>query len=451
MPEEENNITSPAPTGGATPEVGDDPLLKSLTDRVMGQADIVRSGTDRISDAFETAREEIIEGKESTKEATGLQFEALRDTAEDVSRTEQQAFTESRRGFATNTAVLRDLKDSAQKRIDDLTKMEQEAYAKGNAEAAEKLASLRLQEIEYTMDAEQQIYNNMIQEMTLGLQLKEGQRSEQRLQMERQQLLQDEVRIATEKRMFMAQISSQHGVSLEEGDTLESLLTRVSEKDLSPREQAEIDLLYAQIRTQETQNQRYQQEIAIAQRMASEPSVTDYGFENKDRQMMFFARAAAYKQHLNELSREAEADDSAIDLNREYQDLIDTLATEYAGDIAGGYPAAKELAKRMLGMTPAGEESVTFNDNLEDLPGTHYFGMNTYSETLPDIIDPWNVDYTNMPIGSRSIFGGMEGTSISSPKIKIGDTTSGTLKYQSEEDKKEAELDEAARRGGLTR
>lgn len=447
MPEEENNITSPAPTGGATPEIGEDPLLKSLTDRVMGQSDIVRSGADKISDAFELARQDIIEGKESTQEATELQFEGLREEAKDTSRTEQQAFSESRRGFATNTAILRDLKESADKKIKDLARMEQEAYAQGNSEAAEKLASLRLQEVEYTQNAEQQIYNNMIQEMTAGLQIREGERSQKRLQMEQQRLQQDEVKIETEKRMFMANIASQHGVKLEDGDDIEKLLTRVSEKDLSEREQAELDLIYSQIKTEETQNRRLQHEIAMTQREADQPAGSSEGFTSKETQDSFRMRTAAYRNSLFEMQQE----NPDMDMNPYYQHYTEMLANEFGGDIDGGNSAARDLAKRYLGLTPAGEEAVTFNDNLEDLPGTSYFEKGSYSESLPDVTTPWNTDYSSVPIGSRSLYGGMFGSTLPSSKLNIGGSTPDDLKYRSEEDRKEVEKEEEARRAGLTR
>lgn len=418
-PQEEEGV-GPAPTGGATPEVGEeDPLLSELTDRLMGQSDIVRSGTDRIEDAFEEARQEVRTAYDATQEKTESEFASLREEVESKARQETQTFKESRRGFATNTALLKDMRETHDKKINELSKQEQQAYAQGRADQAERLADLKLKEIEFEQEAEQQIFNNMLQEMTVGFELDQRERDVQRLDMERQKLLQDQSRINVEEKMFMTELASQHGVSVDDDDDFNTLTKKISEKDLTKREQLELDVMRAKIETEKTQNKVLLEELALEKRQIEEPKGSRFGFETEDRQRDFLSRAAAYRAEITQALRESPDE---VDTDELYQDAVESLSIEFA-DMEGGQEKARQTAKRLLGLTPAGEEAVTVVDYTEDMPGTSTFEVGDYGEFLPDVVDPWSEDYENMAIGSRTPgVGGIAGTTDLPSGMELGET-----------------------------
>ena len=380
--------TSPAPTGGATPEVGEedlsrsDILMEELTGRLMGQGDVVRSGADRIGEAFESAREDIEAGAEAVETGVGARFDRLRAETQDMSELRQRAFDESRQGFATNNAMLKELRKESDKKVKELERMEQEALAQNQHQTAQQLSQLRLQELQFEQQAEQQIFDNMVQSIGVGLQIQAGERDLQRLNIEQDRLRQDEVRIQSEKRMFMANIASQYGIDMEEGETIDSLVTKVSERDLTEREAMELELLAAQIETQETQNSRLRQEINLAQQAAAaeQQGQSVFGFTNLEREREFTRRAVEYKsQMLNEIRR-AETAGEEIDEAEMLSNQVDLLATEFASDVPGGMEEARDAAMRAMGYGEYGAEEIDSALGLSDFPGT--------GTVSPDYIPP---------------------------------------------------------------
>lgn len=93
---------------------------------------------------------------------------------------------ESRSGFATNNAMLRNLSETGQNRIDQLTKQRDEALLNNNAQMADSLNNLIINEQNVITNARQNMVENMKTAATL-------QTPEQQVMLEQQKAQQDAV------------------------------------------------------------------------------------------------------------------------------------------------------------------------------------------------------------------------------------------------------------------
>lgn len=359
----EDEALQPAPTGGQA-----DALLSELTNRLMGQSDIIRSGQDRIAETFQDVRADIERGAAATETATMARFEGLREQQRHESMLERRGFQEAQRGFGVNNAMLREIRRESDRKVKELERMEMEALAQGNADTAQRLADLRMAELEFEQRAEQEIFNNMIASMGLAIQMQAGERDVQRIEIERDRLLQDERRILQDERMFMADLASRYGVGLEDGDTLTTLVNRVEERELTEREQMELDLMVAQIEGQRIQNERLQQQINLAWREATQQDGSigeGFGFADAQRRREFLAEAAEVHANIRAQARM----NPEFDVLGATNDLIDSLATKYAADVEGGLEGARAAARSALGMAPFAETIMLPEDVMAGAEG----------------------------------------------------------------------------------
>lgn len=109
---------------------------------------------------------ESISGLKKAAETTGkgieASFERQRIATEEAGRAAITSTEERRRGFATNAALIKQMEKDLQTSLRDLDLRETEALAAGQNEIAGKIANLKLQQIEFTMNAKQRAFDNAL-------------------------------------------------------------------------------------------------------------------------------------------------------------------------------------------------------------------------------------------------------------------------------------------------
>lgn len=143
-------------------------------------------------------RKELAESSaESTKKLIGSQAEtAIGEQKEENVRT-LTSEQESRRGFATNTALVRDLEDTGKKRIRDLEKARDELLLKADIAKADKMDALIVDEQNMITNARKDFLSSLTSIISAGKSLAEfetpAQKSERELKLTRTKQL-DEIR-----------------------------------------------------------------------------------------------------------------------------------------------------------------------------------------------------------------------------------------------------------------
>ena len=163
-----NLDVSPTPeTPGTNPE-----FMKTLQDSLLKNSDIITSE----ANPLQTELTSLASTYKSAQYAAekGISASAERQRTEAVVAGEQRlsSVEESRRGYATNTALIKQIEDANTKDLRDIDLREQEALASGRMDVADKLAQLRIKSIEFTQNAKQQAFSNMLSLGQFGLQIK---------------------------------------------------------------------------------------------------------------------------------------------------------------------------------------------------------------------------------------------------------------------------------------
>ena len=141
----------------------DSAIFSALENTVLNNADLVSSSDSGIDTAIGSAVENI---QKSQKASAGRIETEAASQARNIQRTgliSQTGAVEGRRGFATQTAVLRDIMNTTAQELKDLDARRQDLLATGEAEAASQIATLQVQSIQLAQQAKQNAVSNMIQ------------------------------------------------------------------------------------------------------------------------------------------------------------------------------------------------------------------------------------------------------------------------------------------------
>lgn len=141
----------------------DSAVFKALESTLLNNADLVSSSNSGIETAIGSAVRRVNEGQ--AVQADRINSDAARKSAE-IQRSgliQQTDAVEGRRGFATQTAVLRNVLNTTNQELKDLETRRQDLLATGEAEAASQIATLQVQSLQLAQEAKQNAVNNMIQ------------------------------------------------------------------------------------------------------------------------------------------------------------------------------------------------------------------------------------------------------------------------------------------------
>ncbi len=165
---------SPVEAPPVTPPVvaPKDSALEALKTKLLEGGGFVSSEETGFEEAISEITTGLKEAQEKTEAGIEAGFERQRIEATDIGARRKTSQLEARRGFATNTALMRQLDEQTEKSIRDLDLRKQEALSSGQMELAENLADLQLKEIEFKTTQRQQIFTNLVS--LAGLELQEA-------------------------------------------------------------------------------------------------------------------------------------------------------------------------------------------------------------------------------------------------------------------------------------
>ena len=206
-------------SSSAAPAPTEDPFITQLKSQMTQQQGIISSAEQDVTRLIREAQGTIKGGAEAGAAAITSQYDREKGyQAEDNARTIDTA-REAQRGFATNTALLRQIQESGDKSIKDLEMRKQELILQGNSAAANSLAALQVKEAESLVQNRQQVFQNLISMAGLGLQA--GSLQLQKAQMERGMYEFDQGMQAK-----LGETALQYGIQMQPGDTVESVINR---------------------------------------------------------------------------------------------------------------------------------------------------------------------------------------------------------------------------------
>lgn len=239
MPEDE--ITVDVPGAGdvtTTPTAGGDAVLGEIQTRLLAQSGAVSSADSEIEKTIQAAIAKTEAGTEAGKRAISIAGERQITSAEERGVRAVTSFRESTRGFAVNTAAMRQLTESTNKEVKDLEDRRQELLLTADAQGAAAVSGLILQKLTFQQESKQRTFNNLL---SIGTFTRAG---------EAQKLQQRQVSFQEEA--AKSNLALQFGLEVREDDTLETITARAA-PFASERQKLEIDRIRTDIRRAEAE------------------------------------------------------------------------------------------------------------------------------------------------------------------------------------------------------
>lgn len=195
-------------------------FLGMLQERLMGNSGIVSSQTTPLDTMINDTIAGLQTGQAAREAGTKASFERSRIDTQAVGESNLLTSKETTRnlGAASSMAVFNQVEEKTSKALKDLDLREREALATGQIEVADKIANLKLQQIQFQQEAQQKTFTNLMSAYNVVL----NQRN-----FETEQAFKEKQMSQTE-RNNMATIATNYGIKLEVGDTLESVIARAT-------------------------------------------------------------------------------------------------------------------------------------------------------------------------------------------------------------------------------
>lgn len=187
-------------------------LMKGLQESLISNSGIITSGTSEVENRFNSAIESIKTGREAGNSKLQSEFERNANYTLDKFNSDQLAGREQQSGGMQAFGALKVLTDSTDKSLKDMAMRKEELVLANNVAAANKITDLEIQAVEYREKARQQVFNNILSLGNFAETVKSGQREEKAQSFREKQT--------------MAEIGLKYGVSINPGDTIETVVTR---------------------------------------------------------------------------------------------------------------------------------------------------------------------------------------------------------------------------------
>lgn len=229
-------------TGGTSvsSDVSSDSFLSALQAKLMAQSEAISSANTGIESKINEAIKGLNKGGEASNARIESSFERQKNALYEQGTSQATTANEARRGFATQTGVLKQIYADTDKSVKDLEQRKQELILQGDSERAGQIASMQLKALEFQQTSAQNVFNNLLGMSNLGLSAK----AEQRQQMADQ----------FAQKQAVGAVALQFGLDIQPGDTLDSIITRAAplasaqQKLTLQKAQAEMSLISAQVR-----------------------------------------------------------------------------------------------------------------------------------------------------------------------------------------------------------
>ena len=195
--------------------MADNEFLKQLQDNLLKQGSQVSSSEESNIDKLIGG---AISGLETGREAEAVGIKAgFGRQREEAARTGERTFVGAREssrniGAASQFAILSQIQESTDRSLKDLDAREREALASGSRETAAQIASLKVQQLQFRQQAQQDLFKNLL----AGAQVEQGERG----------LKLQERQVSFSERQATANVGLQYGVTVGPNDTLETVVAR---------------------------------------------------------------------------------------------------------------------------------------------------------------------------------------------------------------------------------
>lgn len=200
---------------------GVDAFMTQLRGQLESQSGIISSGGADIETQINKAIGSVTTGNEASTASLNLQYgqkEQIQATKNQQNLTTAQ---ESQRGFASNTALLKQIQDTGTQAIADLEEQKQSLILAGQSAAASKIADLQVTQAQLQLQNRQAVFSNLVS--LAGVASQQGQ-----LTLSRQQLGLQQQQAEQELQGKMGTIALQYGIKVNQGDTIEDVVNRAA-------------------------------------------------------------------------------------------------------------------------------------------------------------------------------------------------------------------------------
>lgn len=206
-------MATPADTGVSS-DLSKDPFISTLRDTLTSQSGAISSADSNIESKINEAIAGVSKSNEASKAATASAFNRNIGYQQDKNISSEATFTESQRGFATNTAAFRSLVDYNRKAINDLEQRKQELLMQGDSAAASKIADLTLSKLDFENKAAQQTFTNLLSLGSFSLQQKGVEQAAKAQNFTESQAI--------------SGIALKYGIAVEAGDTIDTITKKAA-------------------------------------------------------------------------------------------------------------------------------------------------------------------------------------------------------------------------------
>lgn len=207
-------------------------FLSEVQNSLLGQSGIISSSTSDIESSINASIASLQSSTESSNAALQSEFERnsgyLLSEANDAMVNGRAAGS----GGLLNMSALRVLTETTDKSLKDLAQRKEELVLQNNSLMAAKISDLELKALEYKQQAQQKIFDNLLGLGNFGLQVQQENRAQQAQNFQ--------------ERSAIASIGLQYGVSVNENDTIESIVARAM-PTASRIQQAELAKLSSEV------------------------------------------------------------------------------------------------------------------------------------------------------------------------------------------------------------
>lgn len=224
-----NSSPNSSSSGAST---GNTDFINQLQQKLLGQSDIISSENTNLENKINDAIKNIQTGQQASAQAITSSYDRQIADAAKQGQNQITSFNESTRGYATNTAALRQLTEDTSKQLKDLEQRKQELILQGQAAAAGQVSQLQIQAIQFHQQAQQQVFANLLQMGNFA------QQQQQNSLAQRSQDFQEQSAKAT--------IALQYGINVNPGDTLQDVINRAKPM-ASQKQQLELAKLQSDI------------------------------------------------------------------------------------------------------------------------------------------------------------------------------------------------------------
>lgn len=218
--------TTTSPNSGA--------MVEQIQQKLLGQSDIISSENTNLENKINEAITTVKTGEKASEGAiTSAYDRKITDTLQ-AGQQQFNAAQNAQRGFAVNTAALKQLDESTDKSVKDLEQRKQELILQGQAAAATTVSDLQVKAIQFRQQAQQQVFTNLLGMASFAQQ--QQQILTQNSQFERQQGFTEDKAVAD--------ITQKYGVAPKTGETFEQFSARAV-KEMGANSPAALDIQQA--------------------------------------------------------------------------------------------------------------------------------------------------------------------------------------------------------------